>query len=91
MFGARCMRLVNPLTKNFLLMIMQIAARIICRSASPMGLFSKNAGTGKPHIICPIEKYMRTSRNPSEVISLLLSFGVSRSFRASSSAASFAR
>ena len=38
MFGARCARLLNPLIKNFLLMIMTIAASIICRSAIPMWL-----------------------------------------------------
>ena len=27
---------------------------------------SKNAGSGQPHIICPMEKYMRTIRNPTE-------------------------
>ena len=45
-----------------------------------------NPGTGQPHIICPIEKYIRTIRNPTDAIRRLFSTGVSLSFSISSPA-----
>ena len=51
--------------------------------------FSRKKGTGKPNIICPMEKYMRTSRTTIELFSLRIIFGVSVSFRASSCSRSF--
>ena len=45
-----------------------------------------NPGTGHPHIICPMEKYIRTIRNPSDAIRRLFNTGVSLSFNISSPA-----
>lgn len=45
-----------------------------------------NPGTGHPHIICPMEKYIRTIRNPTDAIRRLFSTGVSLSFSISSPA-----
>ena len=58
-----------------------------CSSPIATWFPSNHAGSGHPHIICPMEKYIRTSKNPSEAISRRLSFGVSRSASASASAA----
>ena len=44
-------------------------------------------GSGQPHIMCPMEMYMRTAKKPTDAMRRFLSFGVSRSFRASSAAA----
>ena len=68
-------------------MTMTMAARIICRRPMAMWFPSKNAGSGHPHIVCPMEKYMRTMRKPSDQMSLFLRAGVSWSSRAASSAA----
>ena len=70
-------------------MIITISARTASRSAIPRGVPSKNAGTGQFHIEWPMEKYMRTSKNVTEEISLLFRTGVSLSRSASSSCASF--
>ena len=48
---------------------------------------SKNFGSGQPHMLCPMEKYISTSRKPSEAASLRSSFGVSRSLSSSASGA----
>ena len=45
-----------------------------------------NPGTGQPHIICPMEKYIRTIRNPTDAIRRFFSTGVSLSFSMSSPA-----
>ena len=50
---------------------------------------SKNGGTGNPSIMCPIEKYISTSRNTSEDISRLSILGVSVSLISSDSFAAF--
>ena len=41
-------------------------------------------------MLCPIVTYIRSTRNTTELTRRFTSFGVSRSFSASSSAASFA-
>ncbi len=46
----------------------------------------KNAGSGQPHIIWPMEKYISTSRKPRDAISRRFSLGVSWSSSASRSA-----
>ena len=38
---------------------------------------SNQWGSGQPHIMCPMEKYIRTMRNISEAMSRFFSFGVS--------------
>ena len=90
MFGARCARDLNPEVKNARLIIITIIARSIWMTARPIWLCTRKKGTGHPHILCPIVIYIRTRRKPTESTSRLTSFGVSLSFRASSSAASFA-
>ena len=47
---------------------------------------SNQWGRGQPHTMCPMEKYISTSRKPSEAISRRLSLGVSWSASASRSA-----
>ena len=85
-FGALWMSPLKPLMKNFLFITMMIKERIICSRPRPTGLSSNQAGTGQPHITCPMEKYMSTHKKPMEVRSLLMRTGVSWSSRASSSA-----
>ena len=47
---------------------------------------SKAAGAGQPHIMWPMEKYIRISRIGTDSRSLFFSLGVSWSFSASASA-----
>ena len=86
MFGAPCRSPRRPLVKNFLLISMTIAASSSSIRPSATGLPSRKAGRGKPHIVWPIEIYISTSRNPSELRSRRFRTGVSRSRSASSSA-----
>ena len=67
---------------------MTITATVSRSCKSPIATWfpSKNSGNGQPHIICPIEKYIRTTKNMSDAISLLRSFGVSLSTSASCAA-----
>ena len=65
---------------------MTMIVRSICTRPIATWLLSKKLGSGQPHIMCPIEKYMRTIRNPSEAMSRFLRTGVSLSLSASSSA-----
>ena len=48
-------------------------------------LSASTAGSGQPHIICPMEKYIRTIKNTSDDSSLFFKTGVSLSFNSSSS------
>ena len=77
---------LKPLMKNFWLMTMTAAASSSCTSATATWLPSNQPGSGQPHIMCPIEKYISTARKPSDAISRRLSRGVSRSARASRAA-----
>ena len=86
-FGAPCMSPLSPLMKNLLLMSIMMAASIICSKPIATWLPVNQPGIGQPHIMCPIEKYMRTAKKPIELISLRFSLGVSVSLSASSSAA----
>ena len=58
-----------------------------CVSPMATWLSVKNAGSGQPHIMCPIEKYMSMSKRTTETISRRLSAGVSRSRSASAESA----
>ena len=69
--------------KNFLFIIITVRDNSICTSAVAIGLPSKNGGSGS-EIICPIEKYISATRNPTDRTSLLIRSGVSLSRRASS-------
>ena len=85
MLGAPWIRDENPDVKNLPFMI--ITARESRSSKSPRNTWLSNAGgAGHPHIMWPMEKYIRTSRMGTDRSRRFLSFGVSRSFRASSSA-----
>ena len=53
-FGAPWNRLLKPFTKNFWLTTMIAAARRSCSRPMATWFPSKNAGSGQPHIICPI-------------------------------------
>ena len=55
-----------------------------CKIPIATWLSASAAGTGQPHIMCPIEKYMRTSRNITDALSRFRSCGVSVSASASS-------
>ena len=90
MFGARWARDLKPEMKNALLMIITTMASSICTMPRPMWLWFKNAGTGQEAMLWPMVMYMRSRRNTRELTRRRTSFGVSRSFSASSSAASFA-
>ena len=47
----------------------------------------RKAGSGHPHMLCPMDTYISSRRKPSEAISLRFKTGVSRSASASSPAA----
>ncbi len=74
--------------KNFRLIIITTNASSICVSASPRWLCTRNEGSGQFHMLCPIVIYISSTRKITEYFSRFFSFGVSRSFSASSSAAS---
>ena len=57
-----------------------------CNSPMARWFSAKNAGAGQPHIICPMEKYISTSKKPRDQRSRCFKTGVSRSERASSDA-----
>ena len=84
MFGALCHRLLKPLIKNFWLITITAIVRRSCKSPIATWFAARKAGTGHPHIICPMEKYMRTRRKPRDQRSRLFSTGVSLSFSISS-------
>ena len=43
-----------------------------CSNPTATWLCSKNAGTGHPHIICPMEKYIKTIKKTKEQNSLFI-------------------
>ena len=84
--GARWIRPLKPLIKNFWLTTM---TAVVSRSwISPIATWlpSRNEGTGQPHIIWPIEKYISGTRKQRDAIRHRFILGVSRSFRESSAA-----
>ena len=87
MFGARWNRDLKPLMKNFWLMTITSADSTSCTSPMATWLPSNHLGSGQPHIMCPMEKYISGISRQSDAISRLFKTGVSRSLRASSSAA----
>ena len=90
-FGAPWIKPLKPLIKNFWFMTITATVSRSCKSPIATWFPSKNPGSGHPHIICPIEKYMRITKNMSDAISLLRSFGVSLSTSASCAAFSCSR
>ena len=75
-FGDLCHSALNPLIKNCWLITMIIAASIICTSPIPTWLSVNHAGSGQPHIICPMEKYMSTIKNTTDAIRRFFNSGV---------------
>ena len=86
MLGAPWMRPLKPLMKNFWLMTMTMPASSSWTRPMATWLPSNQWGRGQPHIMWPMEKYISTSRKPSEAMRRRLSFGVSWSASASRSA-----
>ena len=86
MLGAPWNRLLKPLMKNFWLMTMTMPASSSWTRATAMWLPSNQAGRAQPHIMCPIEKYISTSKKPREATRRRRSLGVSWSARASRAA-----
>ncbi len=84
MLGALWISPLKPLIKNFWLIIITAAVKRSCISPIATWFPSSAAGSGKPNIICPIEKYIRTIKNTSDQISLRFRTGVSLSASASS-------
>ena len=75
--GARFHSALKPLMKKRWLMTMTITVSKSCASPIATWFPSKNEGSRQPHIMCPMEIYIRTSKKPRDQNSLLLSFGVS--------------
>ena len=63
--------------KNFWLMTMMMTVRSNWMRPIATWLSLRKFGSGQPHIMCPMERYIRTSKKPRDQNSLLLSFGVS--------------
>ena len=60
---------------------MIIPAKRSCKSPIATWLPSIKCGSGQPHIICPIDIYIRTAKNPIDAIRRCFKTGVSRSLR----------
>ena len=69
--------------KRWLMTMMMIVSSI---SVRPMATWlpSRKPGSGQPHIMWPMERYISTSRKPTDAIRRRFSFGVSWSSSASS-------
>ena len=77
MFGDLCKRPLNPLMKNFWFITIIIPVSSNWTSPIATWLPSNHSVSGNPNIICPIEKYIRITRNITDAISLRSSCGVS--------------
>ena len=86
MLGARWSRPLKPLMKNFWLMTITMPASSSWTRPMATWLPSNQWGSGQPHIMWPIEKYISTARKTSDAMSRFFSLGVSWSASASSSA-----
>ena len=75
--GARCKSPRKPLMKNRWLMTMTAAVSSSWASPSAAGFAAKKDGRGQPHIVCPMERYMSTSKNPRDAKSRRFRRGVS--------------
>ena len=71
--------------KNRWLITMIMPASRSSMSPIAMWLSARKDGSGHPHIICPMEKYMRINRKIREAIKRFLRAGVSVSFNSSAS------
>ncbi len=66
MFGARCHSAWKPLMKEFLVDDHDGDRQQHLRQAHRDVVAVKERGSGQPHIMWPIEKYISTSRKPSD-------------------------
>ena len=73
--------------KNFWLMTMMMPASSSWTRPMATWFPSNQWGRGQPHIMCPMEKYISTSRKTMDAASRRFNLGVSWSARASSWAA----
>ena len=76
MFGEPRSRLFVPLMKNSWLMTMTIPASSSWTRPMATWLPSNQPGSGQPHIMWPIEKYIRMSRKTTDAMSRFLRCGV---------------
>ena len=82
-FGEPRNRLVKPLTKKRWLTTITAPVNRSCSRPMAMGSRASTAGSGQPHMLCPMERYISGSSSASDTISRTRSRGVVRSFRAS--------
>ena len=71
-------------------MTMTMAVSRSSVSPSATGFSESTAGSGQPHMVCPMEIYIKTIRKPRELTSRFFKRGVSWSARASACAAALA-
>ena len=71
-------------------MTMTITVSNSCKSPIATWLPLKNDGSGQPHSMCPIEKYINASQKPRDARRRFFRAGVSLSFSASSPEESWA-
>ena len=86
MLGAPWSSPLKPLMKNFWLMTITMPASSSCTRPMATWLPSNQCGSGQPHIMWPMEKYISTSKKPTDAMRRRFSLGVSWSARASRSA-----
>ena len=72
--GAPCRIPFMPLVKNFMFATIMPAANTIWSKAFANGLYSRNGGSGKPHMGCPIERYMSAKSKIKDNDTLALRF-----------------
>ena len=72
MFGARCHRLLKSADKELLVDHHDdTCKKQLYQPHGYMIIRQTHAGSGQPHIICPMEKYISTSKKPTDAISRL--------------------
>ena len=76
MLGAPCEEALEAVDEELLVDDHDDAGQAAAgRAPMAMWLPSNKSGSGQPHIMCPMEKYISTSRKPSEAMSRRLSTG----------------
>ena len=77
MLGLLCHRLLKPLIKKRWLITMMMTVKSSWASPIATGLSARKAGAGQPHIMCPMDRYISSARNTSELNRRRLRAGVS--------------
>ena len=85
--GALCRMPLKPLTKNRWFMTMMIPVSSSCIRPIAMGFASSASGSGHPHMLWPMDRYMSRSRKPREEKRRFFKAGVSLSASVSPSGA----